>query len=140
MTDTFAPEKRHEIMASVRNANTQPERVVRSIVHRMGYRFRLHVRGLPGCPDIVLPRHRKIIFVHGCFWHQHEGCSRSKLPSTNTTFWRQKLERNALRDAVVQRELAELGWSVLVVWACELRDLEHVRNRISSFLAPPEER
>lgn len=140
MTDTFAPQKRHDIMASVRSADTQPERVVRSIVHRMGYRFRLHVRGLPGCPDIVLPRHRKVIFVHGCFWHQHEGCSRSKLPSTNTIFWQQKLERNALRDAVVQRELAELGWAVLVVWACELRDLGHVRSRISSFLAPPEER
>jgi DNA mismatch endonuclease, patch repair protein len=108
-------------MALVRSKNTKPEIVVRQLVHSLGYRFRLHRRDLPGSPDLVFPRHRKVIFVHGCFWHQHNDptCWRSRLPKSRQEFWRPKLAANAARD---QRDLAALdtaGWAVLVVWECQ---------------------
>jgi len=119
-------------MRAVRNRNTKPEIRVRSTLHRAGYRFRLHRRDLPGSPDIVLPRYLTAIFVHGCFWHGHEGCRRSKLPSTRTGFWQSKIERNKERDAVARMALIELGYRVVTLWECELNSaayiLEHVNN------------
>lgn len=121
-------------MASVGGKNTRPEIVVRRIVHRLGYRFRLHVRDLPGNPDIVLPRHRKAIFVHGCFWHGHRGCRRAARPTTNIEFWNKKLDENIGRDKRFRRELEALGWRTLVIWECCTKDLEQLERRLIRFL------
>jgi DNA mismatch endonuclease (patch repair protein) len=133
--DIYSPEKRSEIMRKVRGKDTALERTVRSIVHRLGFRFRLHVAGLPGRPDIALPRHRKVIFVNGCFWHQHRGCPRSKLPRTRATWWRRKLERNVVRDRQARRRLRSMGWRTLVVWECRANDLRSTERRLRAFLA-----
>jgi DNA mismatch endonuclease (patch repair protein) len=100
----------------------------------MGYRFRLNVKTLPGKPDIVLPRHRKVVFVHGCFWHGHEGCGRSKRPQTRPEFWNKKLDENIQRDARVQEELSRLGWNVLVVWQCETGKQEELQAKLERFM------
>lgn len=121
-------------MGRVRGRNTKPEIMVRSIVHRMGFRFRLHRSGLPGSPDIVLPRHRKAIFVHGCFWHGHKGCARSKRPTTNADFWNKKLGENTARDTHVQGQLRRNGWRVLVIWQCESRKPEMLLRKLKRFL------
>jgi DNA mismatch endonuclease (patch repair protein) len=123
-----------ERMARIRKVDTKPELAVRRIVHAMGYRFRLHVRGLPGNPDIVLPRHRKIIFVHGCFWHRHDCPDGRKLPSSKPEYWGPKLERNRHRDEESIMQLSELGWRVLVIWECEIRDADALRSIIYDFL------
>ena len=107
-------------MAAIRGHDTTPERLVRSALHRHGLRFRLHVRDLPGRPDIVLPRHRTVILVHGCFWHRHLGCARSTLPATNRAWWVAKLRRNRARDRRILRALRAAGWRVIVVWECQL--------------------
>jgi DNA mismatch endonuclease (patch repair protein) len=107
-------------MSAVRGRDTTPERLVRSALHHHGLRFRLHVRGLPGRPDIVLPRHRTVILVHGCFWHRHIGCVKSTLPVTNRAWWISKLRRNRVRDRCNIRDLRAAGWRVIVVWECEL--------------------
>jgi len=132
--DIFSPEKRSRIMARVKGSNTGPEVLVRSLVHRMGFRFRLHRRDLPGCPDLVFPKHRKAIFVHGCFWHGHEDCPRSARPSTNTAFWNKKLSGNIERDQRNQKALRELGWKVLVVWQCEIKDSTGLEQLLADFL------
>lgn len=121
-------------MAKVRGENTSPERLVRSLVHRMGYRFRLHCKDLPGKPDIVLPRHKKVIFVHGCFWHQHEGCPHAARPTSNIEYWDRKLDRNMVRDRENLHKLAYLGWNVLIVWECETRDREKLLEKLKGFL------
>lgn len=109
-------------MSRIRNRDTKPEIQVRSILHRMGYRFRLHRKDLPGRPDIVLPKFRTVILVHGCFWHRHESCPRAAVPSTRRDFWKAKFERNVKRDEEVQGALRALGWRVIVVWECEVAD------------------
>jgi DNA mismatch endonuclease (patch repair protein) len=119
MTDRVSRAERSAMMAAVRGKNTEPEKLVRSILFRAGYRFRLHRRDLPGCPDIVLPRYRTVVFVHGCFWHGHD-CRRGKLPTTNTGFWRSKIKGNALRDATNAAKLTETGWLVFNVWTCRI--------------------
>lgn len=134
-TDMFTAEERSRIMSHVRTKNTQPELVVRSLLHAMGYRFRLHRKDLPGSPDIVLPKHRAVIFVHGCFWHGHPGCSRAKRPSTNTAFWNEKIDRNIARDAEAEAKLREAGWRVLVVWQCRTRDREALCAELARFLS-----
>lgn len=121
-------------MAAVKSHDTKPERKVRSIVHRMGYRFRLHDAKLPGKPDLVLRRHRKVIFVHGCFWHQHPGCKHAARPASNTIYWNQKLDRNVKRDEENLLKLKELGWEVLVIWECETRDPDTLIEKLSDFL------
>ena len=121
-------------MSRVRGKDTRPELIVRRIVHGMGYRYRLHVRSLPGSPDLVLPRHHKVIFVHGCFWHQHEGCKRATIPSSNRTFWRKKLTSNRKRDAKQQQDLQNDGWAVLVVWECQTKDPEELIALLRGFL------
>lgn len=121
-------------MAAIRATDTRPEMAVRRLVHRMGYRFRLHVSGLAGKPDLVFPSKRKVIFVHGCFWHVHEGCPHLRPPKSRVGFWLPKLEGNRERDLRVQRELAMAGWDVLVVWECEIADPETLGRRIRLFL------
>jgi len=124
-------------MAAVKNKNTAPEIIVRKALHRLGYRFRLHRRALPGNPDIVLPRYRAVIFVHGCFWHGHD-CRRGKRPSTRTDFWNAKLDRNLERDRKNAELLKELGWRVLVVWECETKDGENLDRSLTGFLQSSE--
>jgi len=133
-TDVFPPEKRSQIMSRIRGYDTKPELTVRSIVHRMGFRFRLHGEDLPGNPDIILPKHKKLIFIHGCFWHGHKGCKRSKRPSSNVLFWQNKLDKNAERDKQKQKELTKLGWKYLVIWQCEITKPKLLRNKIKRFL------
>ncbi|MFH0825096.1 MAG: very short patch repair endonuclease [Pseudomonadota bacterium] len=136
MADVFSPEKRSSIMSKVKGANTRPELLVRSILHRMGFRFRLHRKDLPGRPDIVLPRLRKVIFVHGCFWHGHEGCPRAARPACNQEFWDRKLSGNLERDRRNMAELKALGWDPLILWTCETRDPKRVEELLTRFLAP----
>ena len=121
-------------MARVKGAHTKPELLVRSLAHRMGFRFRLHRRDLPGCPDLVLPKHKKIIFVHGCFWHGHEGCRRSARPTTNTEFWNKKLSGNIRRDKTNQQRLQDDGWKILIVWECETKDQDGLKRILGRFL------
>ena len=121
-------------MSRIRGGDTGPERAVRRLLHNDGYRFRLHRRDLPGKPDVVLPRHRKVVFVNGCFWHGHKRCARSSLPATNVDFWKRKVEGNVRRDAKVQRRLRSLGWRVLVVWQCQTRDEESLLHRLRRFM------
>lgn len=134
MTDCFTHEERSRVMSRVKGRDTQPEKTVRRLLHAMGYRFRLHRRDLPGKPDIVLPRHRKVIFIHGCFWHGHTNCRRALRPQTNAEFWNKKLDSNIKRDEETQAKLKSLGWDVLVIWQCEMRDLENLRRNIKGFL------
>jgi len=115
-------EARSRNMAAIKSKNTKPEIEVRKILHEMGYRFRLHRKDLPGNPDIVLPKYKTAIFVNGCFWHQHEGCKYACLPKTKTDFWKKKLEGNKQRDKVKQSQLNELGWKIINVWECEIKD------------------
>lgn len=127
-------ETRSRIMRAVRKKDTKPELIVRRLLHAMGYRFRLHRRDLPGTPDIILPRHKAAIQVHGCFWHQHPGCHHANLPRSRTAYWLPKLARNVERDTQSEEALRSLGWRVLVLWECELRDLDALRKRLNDFL------
>jgi DNA mismatch endonuclease (patch repair protein) len=123
-------------MAAIRYRDTGPELLVRRLVHRMGYRYRLHARELPGKPDLAFRPRRKVIFVHGCFWHRHPdpACKLARLPKTRLAFWKPKLERNRQRDDAVAKELVGLGWGYLVIWECELRDLSSLQEKIRAFL------
>lgn len=134
MGRTFTPEARAAQMRSIRKTDTRPEIAVRRLAHLLGYRFRLHRRDLPGSPDLVFPGPRKAIFVHGCFWHQHEGCRLARQPKTRPDYWPKKLARNVERDAEVRQRLSDDGWEVLVVWECETGDVEALRDRIIGFL------
>jgi DNA mismatch endonuclease (patch repair protein) len=118
-------------MAAIRGRDTSPELKVRSLLHRLGYRFRLHRRDLPGSPDIVLPKHKIVVFVHGCFWHRHPGCSQATTPKTREVFWGRKFQQNVERDHRQQQQLREMGWSVMVVWECELLDLPSLTARLA---------
>lgn len=120
MADRISPAQRSRNMARIRGANTTPERLFRSGLHRAGFRFRLHSRQLPGRPDLVLPKYSAVVFVHGCFWHRHPRCANATTPKTRTTFWAQKLNGNRRRDARQIRSLLKAGWRVLVVWECAL--------------------
>lgn len=119
MADIVDRKTRSRMMAGIRGTNTAPELRVRCFLHRAGFRFRLHVRNLPGRPDIILPKHRSVVFVHGCFWHQHDGCVKAVMPSSNRAFWQEKLEGNRARDVRAVCELERLGWAVHVIWECE---------------------
>lgn len=132
MTDVFSKSKRSEVMSRIKGQNTKPELVVRSLLHRMGYRFRLHKADLPGKPDIVLSRYKAVIFVHGCFWHRHKDCKFAYTPKTRTDFWLKKLEANVIRDQQVKADLEQLGWRVITVWECELRTSEHLSVRLTA--------
>ena len=134
MADKFSPEERSRIMARVKGRDTKPEKIVRSLLHELGYRFRLHRKDLPGKPDIVLPKHKKAIYVHGCFWHSHPGCRRATRPTTNVEFWNKKIDGNVARDRAAQNALELLGWEHLIVWQCETRDLNTLAATLTSFL------
>jgi|ERR1700730_4930100 len=117
-------------MSRIRGKNTGPEIIVRQILHRNGFRFRLHDKKLPGRPDIVLKRYRTVILVHGCFWHRHDHCTRASIPQTNRQFWLKKISGNAVRDKLDKRRLMRQGWRVLTIWQCETRNLRHLEERI----------
>jgi DNA mismatch endonuclease (patch repair protein) len=133
--DTVTPSVRTKIMAAVPQRNTTPERLVRRELHAMGLRFRLHRKTLPGSPDIVLPKFKTAIFVHGCFWHRHHGCSRTTTPRTRAEFWASKFERNLCRDRENVERLQKMGWRVVVVWECETRDPAALRRRLTRLFS-----
>ncbi len=126
---------RSENMRAIRSKDTEPEMAVRSLVHRLGYRFRLHRQDLPGTPDLVFPARRKVIFVHGCFWHSH-ACKTGLIPKSNRDFWLPKLRRNKMRDRRNLEVLAQQGWDALVIWQCELKNSSAVSRRVRQFLGP----
>lgn len=135
--DKLPPDRRSEIMSRIRGKDTGPELAVRRLMHAMGYRFRLYRKDLPGKPDIVLPKHRTVIFVHGCFWHGCRKCDRgTRVPKTNTAFWVQKIAANCRRDGEAQKKLIDLGWRVIVLWQCETVDLNSVRELLLRELPP----
>jgi DNA mismatch endonuclease (patch repair protein) len=120
MADTFTKAERSDIMRKVKSVNTSPEYIIRKHLHKLGFRFRLHQKKLPGSPDIVLPKYRTVINVNGCFWHGHENCKRSTLPEANHLYWEMKIQRNKLRDQENIRKLSEIGWNVINIFECEL--------------------
>ena len=132
--DTVSPQRRSEIMAKVRSKDSGPELLVRKTAFALGYRYRLHRRDLPGCPDLVFPARRKVIFVHGCFWHRHARCKLARMPKSRLEFWTAKLESNRKRDLRSQRALRLAGWQVLILWECQLGDPDRLRDRIGGFL------
>lgn len=134
MTDIFGPEKRSEIMSHIGGRDTKPELVVRRIAHGLGFRFRLYRKDLPGCPDIVFPRHKAVIMVHGCFWHRHPNCKYAYNPKSRVEFWEKKFRDNVSRDRRNEVALSELGWRTLVIWECETKDPAAVAARIVSYL------
>jgi len=128
---------RSAIMRAVRSKNTGPELVLRRLLSEMGYRYRLHNSFLPGKPDVSFGRRKKVIFLHGCFWHQHAGCEKSGVPKSNLSYWKPKLRRNVERDRQVRRALRKLGWRLMVIWQCSLRNESAIRYRLRQFLGPP---
>lgn len=132
--DTLTREQRSERMSRVRSKDTKPELRVRSLVHSLGYRYRLHRSDLPGTPDLVFPSRRKVIFVHGCFWHRHKGCPNTRWPKSKLEFWKPRLEANRERDIKQKTQLTRLGWRYLVVWECEVTDTEALKAEIVEFL------
>lgn len=136
MTDKFSSSVRSLIMSKVRQKHTKPEIQVRSILHRAGFRFSLHRKDLPGNPDIILPKYKTVIFVHGCFWHQHKNCPKSARPTTKVEFWNNKLDKNIARDAVNIELLKKASWKVITVWECELKknNIENLTERLASNL------
>ena len=143
--DTLTPERRSYVMSRIRSENTKPERIVRSWLHRAGFRFRIHVKTLPGHPDIVLPKYRTVLEVRGCFWHRHAHCAMASTPKSNVAFWKAKFARNVARDAKHEEEWLALGWNVLIVWECELAPAKReetfafIRAFLDSLLADADE-
>jgi len=136
MADRLTQEHRSWLMSRVRGKDTKPEWILRSGLHRLGFRYRLRNRKLPGRPDLVFPKYRSVVFVHGCFWHRHRGCSKSSMPKSNTEFWRQKFEQTVERDKRNCRKLRAMGWRVIVVWQCELyRDTVQAIERVAGALS-----
>lgn len=134
MSDVFSRKKRSWIMARISGSNTKPELVVRKILYDLGFRYRLNVRKLPGTPDIVISKYNKVVFVHGCFWHGHKGCKRSKRPTTNIAFWNRKIDENIDRDKKSLKELRRLGWKPLVIWECQTKKPESLEKRLIRFI------
>lgn len=135
MTDNLTPEQRKKTMTRVKSQDTSPEMKVRRLAHSLGYRFRLHRKDLPGKPDLVFPKLKKVIFVHGCFWHGHPGCKASKRPTTNTEYWNKKLDRNIARDKLNQEKLVSMGWRCLVIWECQIKKTEDLNKILITFLS-----
>jgi DNA mismatch endonuclease, patch repair protein len=135
MADRLTPRQRSVLMAGIWTKHTEPELKVRCLAHRLGYRFRLHRKDLPGSPDIVFPCQQSVVFVHGCFWHRHAGCRKASIPATRPDFWAQKLGHNVARDAKVRRRLRRSGWRVLVIWECETKQAFKFQTKLSRFLS-----
>ena len=123
-------EQRSRNMSAIKSKNTKPEIKVRKVLHSMGYRFRLHRKDLPGSPDIVLPKYKTVIFVHGCFWHRHENCKYASTPKTRKEFWESKFKANVKRDLEIQEKIKNIGWQSSVIWECELKDIDNLRDKI----------
>jgi DNA mismatch endonuclease (patch repair protein) len=130
--DVFTKQKRSEVMARIRAKNTKPEIAVRKLLHRMGYRFRVHNKNLPGKPDVCLAKHNTIILVHGCFWHNHKRCNNGKIPKSNMGYWLPKIRGNVERDKKHRRALRRLGWKVITIWECELCDMSQLEKKIKA--------
>ncbi len=135
MADALSPGQRSRLMARIKCKDTKPEMLVRKLVYSLGYRYRLHTKDLPGKPDLAFHKKKKAIFVHGCFWHQHEDCKQGHIPKSNQAYWIPKLERTKKRDASNLENFRGMGWEVLVVWECELKDLDSLSERINKFLS-----
>jgi len=135
MPDTLSPSERSERMSRVRSKDTKPELKVRRFIHRLGFRYRLHARDLPGSPDIVFGKKKKTIFIHGCFWHRHSGCVLARLPKSRLEFWIPKLEGNRKRDLRNQSKLRAQGWSVMIIWECQTKNIETLSGRIKKFIS-----
>ena len=136
MTDIVPPARRSEMMSRIRNKNTTPELRVRSLLHRAGYRYRLHVASLPGSPDIVLPKYRVVVRVQGCYWHRHPGCQLAYEPKSRVGFWQAKFQANRTRDAAQREELQVAGWQVVDVWECETRDADRLAEVLALRMPP----
>ena len=131
--DTISEEKRSWNMSRIRGKDTKPEIIVRSMLHKMGYRFRLHRKDLPGTPDIVLPKYKTVIFVHGCFWHRHKGCKYAYTPKSRIKFWKDKFAETVKRDKQHLKQLKENGWEVFIVWECETKDMDKLKKIINKI-------
>ena len=128
-------EQRSRNMSAIKSKNTKPEIAVRKVLHSMGYRFRLHGKDLPGSPDIVLPKYKTVIFVHGCFWHRHENCKYATTPKTREEFWESKFKENVIRDKSNQKKLSAIGWKIIIVWECEIKDKNLlIKDRLKGLL------
>ena len=134
MVDRLSKEKRSWNMSRIRGRNTKPELTVRSMLHRMGYRFRLHRKDLPGKPDIVLPKYRTVVFVHGCFWHRHKRCRYAYNPKSRVEFWQKKFNDTVERDRRNRKELKKLGWQVVVIWECQIKKIKTLQNKFQNKL------
>ena len=134
MADVFSKAKRSEVMSRIKGKNTAPEIAVRSILHRLGFRFRIHSKNLAGKPDVVLPKWKTVIFVHGCFWHRHPGCRYAYTPKTRQDFWLAKFSQNVARDRKVKRVLAKVGWRVITVWECKIAKHERLARNLNSAI------
>jgi len=133
--DVWTTAKRSEVMSKIKSGNTKPEIILRKALFSKGYRFRLHQKSLPGKPDIILPKYRTVIFVHGCFWHYHQSCWEGKIPKSNTSFWKGKLARNIERDQQNEIKLTAIGWQVVIVWECEIeKNLSMVLTRLITLI------
>lgn len=141
MADIVDKETRSRMMSGIRGKNTKPELEVRSYLHRAGLRFRLHAK-LPGKPDLVLPKYRTVVFVHGCFWHRHKGCRFATTPASNAAFWQEKFDANVRRDMLVKKALRKLGWQVQVIWGCQLsqKKLESLASGIMGNAGGPNDK
>ena len=126
-------EQRSRNMSAIKSKNTKPEIAVRRLLHSMGYRFRLHRKDLPGSPDIVLPKYKTVIFVHGCFWHRHENCKYASIPKTRKEFWERKFKANVKRDLEIQEKIKNIGWQSVVVWECELKDSSALKKKLQNI-------
>ena len=133
MADKYSVETRSKMLAAVKSKGTKPEMLVRRLLYRLGYRYRLHQKYLPGRPDLVFASRKKVVFVNGCFWHNHLNCARARVPATNVDYWLPKLEGNRKRHEKNVTLLAAAGWTVMTVWECQLGDLQHVANRLEAF-------
>lgn len=136
--DHINKEKRSWNMSRITSKNTKPEIIVRSALHKAGFRFRLHGKDLPGAPDIVLPKYKTVVFVHGCYWHVHKGCKRSNLPKSNLLYWTVKFEKNIQRDKKLKKELKKMGYNVYVIWECQTKKIESIISRIKKQISTDE--
>lgn len=132
--DTLSPTERSKRMGLVKGKNTRPEIIVRKLIYSLGYRYRLHVKDMLGRPDIVFHGRRKVIFIHGCFWHRHENCRLARIPKSRVEFWTEKLGKNKLRDIAIQKQLIEKGWAVMTIWECEISNKAALVDRIKKFM------
>jgi len=140
MADRISKEHRSWNMSRIRSTNTRPELIVRLLLHKMGYRFRLHRKDLPAKPDIVIPKFKTVIFVHGCFWHKHKRCVDGHIPASNRNYWKSKIDSNVKRDKKNLKELKKMGWSVLVIWECQCKNANKIINIIESHMLPIKQR